>query len=814
MAKIRAYKLAEELGIDRNEIVEKADLVGVELKSAMASIEEEDAGKIRAKYGDSGEKKVVTEKRVTRGGGAAVIRRRKKAEPEPEPEPIAVEPEPAVVTAESEEAPEIVAKPELEAEPAVAADASKTAAPSKAAKAPSQEAKPPATPSTPAGTQERRDGKDGKDSKDSKQRKLVREVVNLREQETLARQATGRGTARRPVTVDPRSMTSPRRRRRDAAPQRPAAAGGKETAKAVRVEGSVSVGELARLLGAKAPEVQKKLMAFGTMVSINQLLDVDMARKVAGEFGHELQDVGFDEQSHLDISVEASDPKNRVGRAPIITVMGHVDHGKTSLLDALRKTDVVGGEAGGITQHIGAYRVTVDGKLLTFIDTPGHAAFTDMRARGAQVTDMVILVVAASEGIMPQTVEAIAHSKAAEVPIVVAVNKCDLPGADAKKTRQRLMEHDLIPEEFGGDVICVDVSATKGTGLPKLLEMLALQAEVLELTADPKIRAKGVVLEARLDKGRGPVASVLIQEGTLSRGDVVVVGTEWGRVRAMEDENGKRLKEAGPSVPVQVTGLSGVPGAGEAVHVVESERIGKEIIDHRLDEKRKRPAEARPTFSLDEFFLRAEGGGVKELPIVLKGDVQGSVEAVRDALLRQSTDDVKVNVIYSGVGAITETDVMLAKASGAIIVGFHVRPDPSARREAEGQGVDVRMYKVIYELIDEVRAAMVGLLPPTVTEEFQGRAEVRETFTVPKIGTIAGCYVSEGKVSRSDLCRLVRDGVQIFEGKLGSLKRFKDDARDVASGFECGIGIDGYNDVKIGDMIETYKLSEKPPTLE
>jgi translation initiation factor IF-2 len=820
MAKIRAYKLAEELGIDRNEIVEKAALVGVELKSAMASIDDDDAGKIRAKYGDSGEKKVVTEKRVTRSGGAAVIRRRKKAEPEPapepEPEPIAVDPEPAIAAAEAGETPEVGVEAAAEAEPTTVADAA--AKKPAATKAP--EPKSPATPATPAGTQERRDGKDTKDTKDSKdgkdgkQRKLVREVVNLREQETLARQATARGTARRPVTVDPRTMASPRRRRRDAAPQRPAAAASKETTKVVRVEGSVSVGELARLLGAKAPEVQKKLMAFGTMVSINQLLDVEMARKVAGEFGYELEDVGFDEQSHLDIPVDASDPKSRTGRAPIITVMGHVDHGKTSLLDALRKTDVVGGEAGGITQHIGAYRVTVDGKLLTFVDTPGHAAFTDMRARGAQATDMVILVVAASEGIMPQTIEAIAHSKAAEVPIVVAVNKCDLPGADAQKTRQRLMEHDLIPEEFGGDVICVDVSATKGTGLPKLLEMLALQAEVLELTADPTTRAKGVVLEARLDKGRGPVASVLIQEGTLNPGDIIVVGTEWGRVRAMEDENGKRLKQAGPSVPVQVTGLSGVPGAGEAVHVVENERIGKEIIDHRLDVLRKRPAEARATFSLDEFFLRAEGGGVKELPIVLKADVHGSVEAVRDALLRQSTDDVKVNVIHSGVGAVTETDVMLAKASGAIIVGFHVRPDPSARREAEGQGVDVRMYKVIYELIDEVRAAMVGLLPPTITEEFQGRAEIRETFTVPKVGTIAGCYVTEGKIARSDLCRLVRDGVQVFEGKLGSLKRFKDDARDVASGFECGIGIDGYNDVKIGDIIETYKLSEKPPTLE
>jgi len=503
-----------------------------------------------------------------------------------------------------------------------------------------------------------------------------------------------------------------------------------------------------------------------------------------------------------------------VERPPAITVMGHVDHGKTSLLDAIRKTDVVAGEAGGITQHIGAYRANIDGKQLTFIDTPGHAAFTDMRARGAQVTDIVILVVAATEGIMPQTVEAIHHSKAAGVPIVVAINKCDLPGADPGQTRQRLMEHDLVPEEFGGDVICVEVSAKTGAGLPKLLEMVALQAELLELKVDSTMRAKGVVLEARLDKGRGPVATVLVQEGTLKRGDIIVVGTHWGRVRAMEDENGKRMKEAGPSVPVQVTGLSAVSESGQVVHAVESERVGKEIIDHRLGQERAKPAEARPAFSLDEFFARAEGGGVKELAIVLKADVHGSAEALREALLRQSTDNVKVNVIHSGVGAINETDVMLAKASGAIIVGFQVRPDPSARKAAEGQGVDVRVYNVIYEAVDEVKAAMVGLLPPTVTEEFQGRAEVRETFTVPKVGTIAGCYVAEGKLNRSDRCRLVRDGVQVFEGKVGSLKRFKDDAREVASGFECGIGIDGYNDVKIGDVIETYQLTETPATLE
>jgi translation initiation factor IF-2 len=819
MAKIRAYKLAEELGIDRAEIVEKAALVGVTLKSAMASIDEEDSEKIRAKFGEKAAKEVVTEKRLTRKGGSAVIRRRRKTEPEPVPAPEALPtPEPIAVL----EAPPAV----LESPPAEpVSEPIEEVAPPPIEEIPEPDFEPeiaavaevPATPllerdemrELSGAGPERREGKDGK------QRKLVREVVNLREQERLARQATGRGHARRQVTVDPRAMSSPRRRRRDAVPPKSAAASApKESKRVVRVEGDVAVGELAHMLGAKAPEVQKKLMALGTMVSINQSIDVETARKIAAEFGYEVQDVGFREQEYLDVPKEVGGGPSTVERPPVVTVMGHVDHGKTSLLDALRKTNVVAGEAGGITQHIGAYQVEIDGKKITFIDTPGHAAFTDMRARGAKVTDIVILVVAATEGIMPQTVEAIHHAKAAGVPIVVANNKCDLPGADPQQTRRRLMDHGLVPEDFGGDVICVDISAKTGSGLSKLLEMVLLQAELLELKADPSVRAKGVVLEARLDKGRGPVATVLVREGTLRRGDIAVVGTHWGRARAMEDENGKRLKEAGPSVPVQLTGLSGVPESGQLLHAVESERIGKEIVDHRLAQQRAKPVEARPTFSLDEFFAQAEGGGVKELAIVLKADVHGSVEALREALLKQSTDSVKVNVIHAGVGAITETDVMLAKASGAIIIGFQVRPDPAARHAAEGQGVDVRVYKVIYEVVDEVRSAMVGLLPPTVTEEFRGRVEVRETFSVPRVGTIAGCYVSEGKVNRGDQCRLLRDGVQVYEGRIGSLKRFKDDAREVASGFECGIGIDGYNDVKIGDVIETYQLSEKPATLE
>jgi translation initiation factor IF-2 len=799
VAKIRAYKLAEELGIDRVEFVERAGEVGVELKTAMVTLDEAQVAELREKLGaPKPERKLVSEKRV----GGAVIRRRRKAEPPPPP-PVAVDAvtesiaaEPAVVAAELE-----VAEPSPVAEPEPAPEPVAPAAPQRVAAS-----------AQPDSAREART-QPGADRPGRGARKLVREVVNLREQDRLARQATGRMMSRRQVTLDPRTMQSPRRKRRDAAPVRPAAAVPGESRRILRIEGSVSVGEFARLLGAKAPEIQKKLMALGTMVAINQTIDVETARKVATELGFEVQDVGFREEKFLEPSEGASATGKREPRPPVITVMGHVDHGKTSLLDAIRRTNVVAGEAGGITQHIGAYQVEIDSRKLSFIDTPGHAAFTEMRARGAQVTDIVVLVIAASDGIMPQTVEAIDHAKAAGVPIVVAVNKIDLPGANSQQTRQRLMEHDLVPEEFGGDTICIDVSAKQGTGLDKLLEMISLQAEVLELKSDRSRRATGVVLEAQLDKGRGPVATILVQDGTLRTGDVLVVGTAWGRVRAMENDLGQRVKEAGPSVPVRVIGLAEVPEAGQAAHVVENERVGKDIVEHRLAERRAPEPDERPRVSLDQLFAQAEGG-VKELPLVIKGDVHGSVEALRDALLKLSTDDVKVNVIHSGVGAVTESDVMLARASGAIVIAFHVRPEPAARREADSQGVDVRTYRVIYDVLDEVRQALAGLLPPTISENQLGRAEVRQTFTVPKIGTIAGCFVADGLIRRGAKCRLVRDGVQIYDGRIGSLKRFKDDAREVLTGFECGIGIEGYNDVKIGDVIEAYVIEEKRPTLE
>jgi len=813
MAKIRAYKIAEELGIDRNELVEKARTFGIDLKSPMASLEDSEVLLLREKLGAAKAPAEVVEERVASGSGTAVIRRRKRVAPPPPPPPEPV----AAPVSEIAAAPVLEATPEPVAAAEVAASAEEPPEPVAAAEPGEEEVLRPHPSPTPAAVAavDAEAGAAPADRK-GKQRKRVREVVNLREQEQIARQVAGRVAVRRPVSVDPRSFVSPRRKRRDApAPVRPAAAAAaKPTRRVIRVDGSVSVAEFAKLLGVKAPELQGRLMALGTLVGINQTIDLETAGKVASGYGFEVLDVRFREEQLLAPQESGEqEASNLLPRPPIITVMGHVDHGKTSLLDALRETNVVAGEAGGITQHIGAYQVTSGGRKLTFIDTPGHEAFTMMRARGAQVTDIVVLVVAATEGIMPQTVEAIDHARAAGVPIIVAINKIDLPDANPQLTRQRLMEHGLVPEEFGGETICVNISALKRTGLEQLLEMIHLQAEVLELRADPSRRATGVVLEAELDRGRGPVSTVLVQDGTLHRGDVLVVGTGFGRVRLMQNEFGQKLEEAGPATPTQVVGLSAVPEAGQVFHVVENERVGKEIVEHRIAELRGRPAEVRPRLSLEDFFAQSQDGGVKELAIVLKADVQGSLEAVRDALIKLSTDAVKVDVIHTGVGGITESDVMLAKASNAIVIGFHVRPDPAARRAAEGQGVDMRLYQIIYEATDDVRRAMAGLLPPTVKEVTLGRAEVRRTFSVPRVGTIAGSYVLEGLVRRGAQCRLVRDGVQIYEGRIGSLKRFKDDVREVLTGFECGIGVEGYNDLKVGDVIEVYAREEEPATL-
>jgi len=575
----------------------------------------------------------------------------------------------------------------------------------------------------------------------------------------------------------------------------------------VHTPDEISVSELAVRLKVTAAEVVKRLMMLGVMANVNMVIDYDTAYLVADELGAKVEKevVVTIEEKLFD---EAEDnPENLVQRSPVVVVMGHVDHGKTSILDAIRHTNVTTGEAGGITQHIGAYRVNVKGKDITFLDTPGHAAFTAMRARGAMATDIAILVVAADDGIMPQTVEAINHAKAAGIEIIVAINKMDKHTANPDAVKQELTKYELVPEEWGGDVICVPVSALTKMGIDDLLENVLLVAEMKELKANPNRRAKGIIIEAKLDRGRGPVATVLVQNGTLNSGDIVIAGTSVGRVRAMTDENGRRVHTAGPSVPVEITGLAEVPEAGDEFAAVEDERMARELAEQRKAKIKEDSFKANSKANLDDLFAQI-AEGVKELNIIIKADVGGSAEAVKASLVKLSNDEVKVKVIHSAVGGITEGDVMLASASNAIIIGFNVRPDKTAIDSAEEKGVDIRTYRIIYECIDEVEAAMKGMLAPKFKEVVLGHAEVRQTIHVPNVGTIAGSYVQDGKVTRNSEIRVVRDGVVIFEDKISSLKRFKDDAKEVLQGYECGIGLEKFNDIKVGDILEAYEMQE------
>lgn len=578
----------------------------------------------------------------------------------------------------------------------------------------------------------------------------------------------------------------------------------------IRISDVITVGELAKRMGVKANDLIKELMRQGTMVTINHPLDFETAALLANEFNYEVENVAFDEETVLEHASsragEAESLENLLPRPPVVTIMGHVDHGKTSLLDAIRATNVTEGEAGGITQHIGAYDVELGGKKVAFLDTPGHEAFTAMRARGAKSTDIVVLVVAADDGVMPQTKEAINHAKAAEVPILVAINKIDKPDANPDKVKQELTEFGMLPEEWGGETIYVEVSAKQRINIDQLLEMILLQAEVMDLKANPNKRAKGVIVEARLDRGRGPVATVLVQEGTLRIGDPIVTGVHYGRVRTMVDDRGGRVEAAGPSCPVEVTGLSGVPEAGDSFHSVEDEKTAKEVAQHRAQKVREAELAKSSKISLEQLYARIKEGDVKELKIIIKGDVQGSVEAVKDSLLKLSTDACRLIVIHTGVGGIIESDITLASASDAIVLGFNVRPEPKAASMAESEGVDIRLYNIIYDAVADIRDAMEGLLAPTLREKYLGRAEVRDTFVVSKVGTIAGSYVVDGKIVRGASVRLVRDNVVIWEGRMSSLKRFKDDVREVANNYECGIGLENYNDVKIGDVIEAFEI--------
>lgn len=580
----------------------------------------------------------------------------------------------------------------------------------------------------------------------------------------------------------------------------------------IRVDEFVLVSELAKRMGIKGAEVVKRLMNMGVMATLNQSIDFDTAVVVAGEFEYEVEKAAFEE---LDmIGTKEEDPSKLKLRPPVVTIMGHVDHGKTSLLDAIRKTNVIAGEAGGITQHIGAYQVAVGDHMVAFLDTPGHEAFTAMRARGAEVTDLVVLVVAADDGVMPQTVEAINHARAAEVPILVAVNKIDKPEADPDRVKRQLAEQGLSPEEWGGETIYVHVSAKKGTGIDSLLEMILLQAEVLELKANPDARAMGHVVEAKIDPGRGPVATVLVQEGTLRAGDHIVAGWHYGKVRAMNNDWGKRINSAGPSAPVEILGLSGVPMAGDEFAVLRDEKQAKQVAAHRSEKQRIRTLARSSRVTLEGYHDQMKGGFVKDLTLIVRADVQGSIEALVEALGKIPSKEVKVNVVHSATGAITESDIMLAAVSHAIVVGFNVRPNQKVNELANDQGVDVRFYDIIYNVINDIKGAMAGLMDPTFEERILGRAEVRDTFVVKKVGTIAGCHVIDGKLERGRTARLIRDGIVVYQGKIGSLRRFKDDVKEVLTGYECGLGIENYNDIKAGDVVECFHMEEIAPVLK
>ena len=585
----------------------------------------------------------------------------------------------------------------------------------------------------------------------------------------------------------------------------------KSTEKVVRevvIPETISVQELANRMAVRSADVIKCLMRNGILATINQMIDADTAELVVSEFGHQIKRVA-DADVEIGLEGDKDDAEQLLSRPPVVTVMGHVDHGKTSLLDALRSTDVVSGEAGGITQHIGAYQVTMkSGQKITFIDTPGHEAFTAMRARGAKVTDVVVLVVAADDGIMPQTIEAIRHAKAAAVPIIVAINKMDKPDANPQRVRQELLNHELVTEDLGGDVLTVEVSAKQRTNLEALEEAILLQAEILDLKANPNRAASGVVVEAKIERGRGAVATLLVQKGTLRVGDVFVAGSDWGRVRALLDDHGNKIESAGPATPVEVLGLQGAPSAGDDFITVESEARAREVAEYRQRKAREAKAVAGARGTLEQMFASIAAGEAKELPVVIKGDVQGSVEAIVATLEKMGNDEVKVRVLHAAVGGVNESDITLAKASNALVVGFNVRANPQARDMARRDDVEIRYYSIIYDVADDLRQALTGMLSPTLKERFLGNAEIREVFNITKVGKVGGCFVTEGMVKRGAKVRLLRDNVVIHEGALGQLKRFKDDVKEVREGYECGMSFENYNDIQVGDIIECFEIEE------
>lgn len=873
MAKLRVYELARELDIPNTDLLERIDSLGIHIKGHMSSLDEEQAQLLRDTVTGRSQQ-LIEEKRVRRG----IIRRRRKivkAEPlaeEVETE-VAAETAPpgeeqaeAVVEAElpppvvEGEAPEVEPKKSEKVEPDV--EVAKKEKPAKKVKEKEKKDKKPRRRGkkefaakiiklperVPEAVPEAKKAEPKIEESMEAVGKVVETVPAPPEPEAEARKRPGkpkkkkgkrarvdesekgpvrRGLpSRRKEVVTGDDLYTRRRgpgrmmRGRKGARARAVAKDAKQTEitipkaakRRVKLDEAITVASLAKRMGVKAREVITQLMELGLMATVNQAIDFDTASLVATEFNYEAEKIGFEEAAILQaVPDKEEDLKTR---HPVVTIMGHVDHGKTSVLDAVRQTKVAEGEAGGITQHIGAYNVKVDAGQVVFLDTPGHAAFTAMRARGARVTDLVVLVVAADDGVMQQTVEAINHAQAAEVPILVAINKIDKANADPDRVKRELAERGLNPEEWGGDVTMVEVSATEKTGLDELLELILLQAELMELKANPDKKSRGRVVEARLDRGKGPLATVLVQEGTLRAGDPFVCGTFYGRVRAMLDDRGRKVAEAPPSMPVEVHGISGVPQAGDELVVVNDEKQAKQVAAHRQLKSREAELSRATKVTLDNLFERIKEGETKELRIVLKADVQGSLEAITDSLNNLSTDEIKVNIIHSAAGAVTETDMMLASASDAITIGFSVRASQKAQELADAEKVDLRFYDVIYQLVGEVKDAMEGMLDPIYKEHFMGRAEVLKTFHASRIGTVAGSMVNEGRVERGAKIRVLRDNVVINDSNIASLRRYKDEVKEVKAGQDCGIIIENFNDVKIGDILETYTIEEIKAVLE
>ena len=842
MAKIKVLDVAQEVGMEEDKLLSKLKGLGVKIKEKK---EEETQGEEGLapdeKVIERDEMREVVEKRIK----PTVIRRRARAVVSTEPAPEAlpsVEGEHEEVAVQPEETPrdlekageEIAAEargeaavPDREAEIPPEVPEAPEAAPETGIldvtvkEIPPSIEEPPAPAKAKAVEEEEEDRKrkrgKGKEKEeigkrrprmamrreDLKKKRVVLEA--FKEEEEGEKPPVLRETAFRPVRrpMKKKVVARPTKKTEITVP--------KAIKRVIRIEDVVVVGEMAKRMGIKANEIIKKLMSMGIMAAINQPLDADTASLIASEFDYEVNNVAYDVDTVLKRKEDR--PEDLAPRPPVVTIMGHVDHGKTLLLDAIRQSNIVEAEAGAITQHIGAYDVELDDGHVVFIDTPGHEAFTALRARGAKVTDIVILVVAADDGVMPQTVEAIDHAKAANVPIIVAINKIDKSNANPDRVRQGLAEVGLAPEEWGGTALFVEISAKKKTRIKELLELILLQAELLELKANFKKPAQGIVIESKLDSGHGPVATVLLQEGTLKNGDFFVAGTHYGRVRAMVNDKGRKIPAAGPSSPVEVIGASGVPVAGEPFVVVNNERIAKEVVATRRNQQREKKLSQLSTVSLEDLYDRMQKGEVKELNVIIKADVQGSIEAVRESLMKLSTDAVKVNIIHGGVGAITESDINLASASDAIIVGFNVRPGMKAMTLADQEGVDIRTYSVIYDAIDDVKKAMEGLLEPVYTEKVIGQAEVVELFNVPKFGVVAGSHVTNGKIVRGVNARVLRDNVVIYDSTIGSLKHYKENVKECQEGLDCGIKIENFNDIKLGDIIETYIREETAPSL-